>query len=64
MAVKSLTVTCDWCETEAQVEFDKEDTHDDFFTSSPLPDQDWYHVEGNGEEKDYCSRECLSSDLL
>ena len=62
MAVKSLVVQCDWCNSTAEVEFKGEDAEDSFF-GAPLPDEDWFHLEGQGDEYDFCSRDCLFSHL-
>lgn len=61
MAVKSLVVTCDYCYSEQEVKFEEE--QEDFFSASPLPDEDWFHLEGAGDEHDFCSRDCLLSHL-
>jgi hypothetical protein len=63
MAVKSIQLACDYCYSEESVSFDAiEDLEDEFLTVNPKPAH-WYRLEGNGEEKDYCSQECLRADL-
>ena len=61
MAVKSLVVVCDWCTAEQEVELDHENEEASF--SNPLPDESWFHLEGGGDEFDYCSKDCLLSSL-
>jgi hypothetical protein len=54
-------VVCDWCTAEQEVERDHENEEASF--SNPLPDESWFHLEGGGEEQDFCSKECLLSSL-
>lgn len=60
MAVKNVTMTCDWCEDETQVEFSPDD--EVLFRDVP-PDVSWYRLEHDGEEFDFCSKDCLLSHL-
>lgn len=64
MAVKRLVVRCDFCETEQEVEFDQGDVDGlDLFGFTPLPDEDWIHLERGEKEWDFCSFECMTSHL-
>jgi hypothetical protein len=61
VAVKSITVNCDWCEHEVQVDFNPEDQAEELFSSLLLPDEDWFHVEHGSDEYAFCSFECLTN---
>ena len=62
MAVKSIVVECNWCHSEAHVVFGQDDDTE-IFSAVLLPDENWFHLEHDGDEYDFCCKDCVQSHL-
>jgi hypothetical protein len=63
VSVKAIMLQCDYCYAEESVDFaTTEEEEPEFLDIQQVPEH-WFHVEGEGDERDYCSRECLINDL-